>query len=810
MGIASAWAQMGAASGTSQPWLAMKLDKTKKIKLEFSSASVDLVLRLMAKSSGVPIMKDPALTGTITISTVKAVSLADAFAMLSAVLDLKGFEMQGRGTFLVIKQRPRTNTNRFFGGSGAGTGLTGGSIASGDSGSGTTRVTTELQMYALQYASASAVAKTINDVFGQSTNSSGFSFQGFGGGGDSGGPGGGGPGGGGPGGGGPGGGGPGGGPLTIAAAQGGPGGGGPGGFGMFGGRSGSSSSSSQNTVKASYDDYTNSVIVNATHQMQLQVAALIKQIDKETKQPITTEMYTLVYASASDLVTPIQNVLTANAPKGRGGTSTSSSQSSGFTFGSSRSSTSSASVSADTRSNSLLVTTTDANQVLVSKLIAKLDKEIPYKNATAVVPLANAKASDIASILNQAFNGKTSTSTTTTKTSSSSSSNSLSNNSRSNSNGLSLTGEAGTSADAGNYFVQMEDPMAEAGPLATTVAVQQGGFGFGQTSGGGSSGSSSSSSSSSTIYRDAQGRVINIATLTNKVTIVADPSTNSLVIVGEPAAVAAIQEVLEKLDKVPEQVLIETAIVEATLDSTKSFGVEWTISQNKALGYSGLTNKIASSFGLSTSSNGFQYTLSGSDLSAFMTALQTDMHYKVLSTPRIFTTNNNEATINISQAVPYVTSQTEDSNGNYTYNYSTEDVGIVLDVTPQISPSGIVTLDVTQTANDLEGYTSFNAPIVNQRETETVVSVQDGQTVVLGGIMQNTVTATTNKIPLLGDLPLLGNLFKSTKKEDQKTELLVFLTPHIVHNSADAKKVTDDTRSQMGKDLQKEVPGGKQ
>ena len=95
--VASAWTQSSGSPGASQAWLDMNLDKAKRIKLEFSNANVELLLRLMAKCSGVPIMKDPALSRTVSISTDKAVSLSDAFAMLSAVLDLRGFEFQGRG-----------------------------------------------------------------------------------------------------------------------------------------------------------------------------------------------------------------------------------------------------------------------------------------------------------------------------------------------------------------------------------------------------------------------------------------------------------------------------------------------------------------------------------------------------------------------------------------------------------------------------------------------------------------------------------------------------------------------------------------
>jgi general secretion pathway protein D len=170
----------------------------------------------------------------------------------------------------------------------------------------------------------------------------------------------------------------------------------------------------------------------------------------------------------------------------------------------------------------------------------------------------------------------------------------------------------------------------------------------------------------------------------------------------------------------------------------------------------------------------------------------------VLSTPRIFTTNNVTAEINISQSIPYVLSQTTDAvSGAILYNYSFLDVGIVLTVTPRITQNGYVTMDVTQTANDLVSYTSFNAPIVNQREADTTVSVKDGETIVLGGIIQNQITKTINKIPILGDLPILGNLFRDNSTTKNKTELLVFLTPRVVRNTDEARKLRQDTEKDL-------------
>ncbi|RYG68542.1 type II secretion system protein GspD, partial [bacterium] len=194
---------------------------------------------------------------------------------------------------------------------------------------------------------------------------------------------------------------------------------------------------------------------------------------------------------------------------------------------------------------------------------------------------------------------------------------------------------------------------------------------------------------------------------------------------------------------------------------------------------------------------GGRVSLTGGDLSVFINALRTDSRFNVLSTPRIFTTNNQQAQINISQSIPYVLSTRQDTLGGIQYNYDFLDVGIVLTVTPRITANGYVTMDVNQTANELQSFTSFNAPIVNQREANTTVSVLDGETVVLGGIIRNAVTATTNKVPILGDLPLLGNIFRSTTKQNSKTELLVLLRPRIVRDDAEARALRRDSTDRL-------------
>jgi len=283
--------------------------------------------------------------------------------------------------------------------------------------------------------------------------------------------------------------------------------------------------------------------------------------------------------------------------------------------------------------------------------------------------------------------------------------------------------------------------------------------------------------------------------------VVADPNTNSIIAVTAPDNLPLIKNIIEQLDIRPEQVMIQTIVVEATLDKAKQFGLEWNYAQGK-------NGSLGQNFGLQSTVpplQGFSYSLTSGDLSSFFNALQTDTKFQVLATPRIFTTNNMESQINISQSIPYVTSTIENVNGTFSFNYAFQDVGIVLTVTPHITSNGYVMMDVLQTADDLQGYTSFNAPIVNQRQAETTISAKDGETIILGGMIRSQVTSTVNKVPLLGDLPLLGNLFRSTNNDKQKTELLVFLTPTVVRDPAEAKRLREETVKQMSPETKKLV-----
>ncbi|MFQ3586844.1 MAG: secretin N-terminal domain-containing protein [Fimbriimonadaceae bacterium] len=776
-----ALAQFDFGGGFSEParpaWEQFELNPNTRLRLDFRNANVDNVLAIFQRASGITIVKDPALSGPITLTSAAPVSLNEAFSILNAALNLRNFDMRREGNLLVIRQRQQRNQG----------GRPGGDFGGFDPSMFAQMMPQPtLRVYPLQYANATQVARVLNEVFAQSGQSQmdqliaqfGQMAQ-----------------------------------QRFGGQQ------GRGGFGgRFGGAMGRPGGTS--VVRASADDFSNSVIVNAPEREQGQVRELIRQLDKETDLPQRARVYRLQYALADEVAPIVQNVLVSNAPRGRGGLGSTNIppeqrfqqaiRLGGFqaAFGT---------VVADNRTNSLVVTATEENHALVADVLKEIDTEVQLETSTFVFPLENARADQMASLLNSAFgtrSGMGGQGTFNRGTNPGGTFNRTNNQNRNTGFGGAGGGtRPGTGFgrgvdDVNNLNLQLADPDAEEGELATRVTVDQTDL-FAQFFQGGAGGAfrqGAQARPGAQAGRDAEGRVVNVRDLTGQVTTIPDPNTNSIIVVTTPDNAELIRGILAQLDRLPEQVLIETIIVEATLDASTKLGVEW--AYNRAQFQDGQTGTIGTDFNQRRATpplTGLRYSLTGGTLDGFLNALATDSKFQVLSTPRIFTSNNVQAQINISQSVPFILSTREDPNGGITFNYSFQDVGIVLTVTPRITANGTVTMDVSQTANDLQGFTDFNAPIVNQRQANTTVSVRDGETIILGGIIRNTVNSTTNKIPLLGDIPILGNLFKSTSNTRAKTELLVFLTPRIVRTPEDAQKLRDQQTQQMSPSSRREL-----
>ena len=296
--------------------------------------------------------------------------------------------------------------------------------------------------------------------------------------------------------------------------------------------------------------------------------------------------------------------------------------------------------------------------------------------------------------------------------------------------------------------------------------------------------------------------------------IQADPATNSLIISAPEPQYRQLREVIDRLDGRRAQVLVESLIVEVNANKVAQFGVQWQGLLGSAGGTVGLLGTNSSAAGanilsLSTSTlgsvlpgNGFNFGIGSKIngqyvLGVLAQFLENHGDGNVLSTPNLLTLDNEEAKIVIGQNVPFVTgTYTSTNNSTSTVNpfqtVERKDVGLTLRVKPQISENGTVKMAIYQEVSSIDASTKkdTNGPTTNKRSIESNVLVDDGSIVVLGGLMQDEYSGSADKVPLMGDLPVVGNLFKSENRTRKKTNLMVFLRPVVVRDAADADAIT--------------------
>ncbi|MBC8177516.1 MAG: type II secretion system secretin GspD [Deltaproteobacteria bacterium] len=307
-----------------------------------------------------------------------------------------------------------------------------------------------------------------------------------------------------------------------------------------------------------------------------------------------------------------------------------------------------------------------------------------------------------------------------------------------------------------------------------------------------------------------------VALISKEARIVADSATNSLVIMATKDDYRVLEEVITKLDIPRLMVYIEALIMEVNVDKDFSLGVEW--EGIKTFSYDGKNagvfagsspsgfSKIGKALG-GTLTSGFSLGVITDaieiggvkfpNLAAIVHAYQQDTEVNILSTPQILTTDNEEAEIYVGKNVPYISSANiTEAQQNYT-TYQYKDVGVTLKVTPQISQERFVRLNIFQEVSRLIGTVASNTPSTYKRLAQTTVIVKDANTVVIGGLIGDETTHIDYKVPCLGDIPLISWLFKGTSKRIEKTNLFVFLTPHIIQNPAEAKKIYEDKKDQI-------------
>jgi len=294
--------------------------------------------------------------------------------------------------------------------------------------------------------------------------------------------------------------------------------------------------------------------------------------------------------------------------------------------------------------------------------------------------------------------------------------------------------------------------------------------------------------------------------------VTADESTNSLIIVASSQYYKIIVDIIDKLDVVREQVLVEFQIIEASEDVLKEIGIDWaTIDDAVADSVRGfaLTNLgprvEAASGDLEGLSIGVHKEVGGqAAIGAVLNALEKHSGINILSTPHVLTSNHQEATITVVDNVPYVRDSRITQPGEYesaikTYDF--KDVGIELTVTPHISPGDFVRLEVSASFSKLvpsatTGVIGGDTPTTATRNVETVISIPSGATVVIGGLIRDDKETIEKKVPILGDIPLIGGLFRVNSDRVQKTNLLLFITPRVLTTAEALEQITELKKQQ--------------
>ncbi|MBN2372852.1 hypothetical protein JXL19_03570 [bacterium] len=285
--------------------------------------------------------------------------------------------------------------------------------------------------------------------------------------------------------------------------------------------------------------------------------------------------------------------------------------------------------------------------------------------------------------------------------------------------------------------------------------------------------------------------------VSGEVHITSDKEINALIIVTSPRDYPAVLETIKKLDVMPKQALIEALIVDVTLTDRTEFGIGWYLKgREQSLGANISKLDLSSYVGPETFSSIFGYKLitDSGRFSAFMRQLSEMTNLNVVSSPYIMALDNQKATIHITREQPIAkwtdvgTTATGVTRLERTFDYKS--VGLKLDVTPKINENNMMTLEIEQEVSEIAEITEDGAVAVNKRTANSKVVVKDSQTIIIGGLIQNKVDKSKSGIPFLSDIPLIGRLFGSNRDTVQKTELLIFITPHVIDNQKDIGEIT--------------------
>jgi general secretion pathway protein D len=302
--------------------------------------------------------------------------------------------------------------------------------------------------------------------------------------------------------------------------------------------------------------------------------------------------------------------------------------------------------------------------------------------------------------------------------------------------------------------------------------------------------------------------------------VVVDRGSNTLIFTGQSEDYGGIRNLLQILDKPAKAALIEVTVAEVSLTDNSQLGIEWLA---KEAGLSGGRSYTAGTLGgLSIGTAGFNFRLfdNAGDVRLILNALASSNRATILSSPRVVARNGETATIQVGQEVPIISSQQVATTGATTPAIATTTVpqsiqykstGVILNVKPVIHSGDRVDLDVAQEVSAAQATTTgvSTSPTFSTRKVQTKLSLKNGATVLLGGLMSSNKSDGNAGIPLLKDIPVVGQLFRNDTGKSDRTELIVLITPYIIEDDSDAQAVTEAFRKRLGGWAQTPSPDNK-
>jgi general secretion pathway protein D len=280
--------------------------------------------------------------------------------------------------------------------------------------------------------------------------------------------------------------------------------------------------------------------------------------------------------------------------------------------------------------------------------------------------------------------------------------------------------------------------------------------------------------------------------LEREVTIVGDLKSNAVLVNASPRYMEQVQSIIKELDVDPPQVLIQVMLAEITLDDDSDFGV----TLNEKVGVIPLKTSGDANYSSGNIFNLFNQPVTGSfsvgfsDLNLVLSAMYAQGRLQLLSNPSITVANNEDGRIQVGSEIRLPDSIATFDTGTQSTTVTAQEIGIILEVRPTINPDGFVRMDIRPTISRLSEKTTdisetFKSPIIIKRTADTTVTVKDGETVVIGGLIEENSERRDMKIPFLGDIPFIGGLFRSESERRSRTELLIVLTPRVISSPAD-------------------------